>query len=124
MSENLKKFLETISKDDELINKAGKLGREAMIAFAKEVGFELSEEDFVQPKAVDRELSDDELDVVTGAGECYCAIGGGGTNKGGSPYANAHQGGLETCACVAAGFGYYKNGDPRCGCAFGGGGCD
>ena len=66
MNENLKKFLEKVSEDTEL---AAKVGAEkdvnALIALAKEMGFELTAADFERPV---EELSDDELDDVTGGG--------------------------------------------------------
>lgn len=114
MTENLKKFLEKVSEDAEL---AAKVGAEkdpaALIALAKKMGFELTEEDFKQPV---QELEDDELDNVAGGGDvsCACALGGGGTKDSND----------KTCACVLAGAGYSKNGRERCVCGFAGYGYD
>ncbi len=102
MSENMKKFLEMASKDENLKNKLTELEKmeptEAIstgIAMAKELGIELSEADFAMKEA-SGELSDDELDAVAG-GDCGCFAGGGGTVE----YRNEKY----TCACVGAGGG-------------------
>ncbi len=72
MSENMKKFLEMASKDENLKNKLMELEKmepaEAIrtgIALAKEHGIELSETDFVKDEIGSR-LSDDELKAVAG----------------------------------------------------------
>ncbi len=74
MSENMKKFLELISKDENLKKKMAELEKmesdkaiREIIALAKEHGIELSEADFVKAES-DDELSDDELDAVAGGG--------------------------------------------------------
>lgn len=114
MSENLKKFFEKVSADEEL---AAKVSAEAdvakLIALAKELGFELTEADFKKPV---EEISDDELDNVAGGGDvsCACAMGGGGTKDSND----------KTCACVLAGAGYSKSGRERCVCGFAGYGYD
>ena len=101
MSENMKKFLELVSKDENLKKKLEELddtvyeqASQAGIALAKEFGIELSEADFGRKKS-DGELSDDELDAVAGGArlaksdepdsiwndDCICACvtsGGGG----------------------------------------------
>ena len=91
----------------------------SVIALAKERSFDLKEEDFEQSAA---ELSDDELDAVTGGGGigiCSCVGAGGG---GGEDYDNGKTYG---CACV----GYGQGGDGRasdfnCFCVICGGGSD
>lgn len=113
MSENLKKFLEKVSEDKALAEKvSAEKDAAALIALAKEMGFELTEEDLKKPA----ELTDDELDTVAGGGDvsCACALGGGGTKDSND----------KTCACVLAGAGYAKNGRERCVCGFAGYGYD
>ena len=113
MTENMKKFLELVSKNEELCDKANTAQKETLIAMAKELGVELTDLDFEKPTV---ELSDDELDTVAGGSDvsCACAMGGGGekdTND-------------KTCACVLAGVGYDKGGSERCLCGFAGYGYD
>ena len=108
MTENVKKFLELVSKNEALSEKVNKADKAALIAVAKELGIELSDADFEQPK----ELTDDELDAVAGGGRCICSFGGGG--KAGE--------GEKTCACVMGGGGEYKDGSVRCVCIIGGDG--
>ncbi len=114
MTENLKKFLETVSKDEALTAKVGTMGKEELLALAKELGIELTEAD-LQKLAV-QELDDDDLDTVAGGSDvsCACAMGGGGTKDDND----------KTCACVLAGVGYSKNGRERCVCGFAGYGYD
>ena len=119
MTENMKKFLEAVSQDPALGAKVSAADQDALIAIAKEIAIELTDADFAPPSG---EMSDDELENVAGGGECYCAMGGGGTREGAHGYAEQYWGGLDVCACVLAGFGYYGNGKERCGCAFAGGG--
>ncbi len=114
MTDNLKKFLENVSQDKEL---AAKVGAETdinvLIDMAKDMGIALTEEDFrEEPK----ELSEDELNTVTGGSDvaCACALGGGGTKDNND----------KTCACVLAGAGYTKTGRERCVCGFAGYGYD
>ena len=113
MTENLQKFLEAVSKNEELVEKVGKADKEALIAIGKEIGFELTDADFEQPVT---ELSDDDLDNVAGGSDvsCACAFGGGGT-------ADQND---KTCACVLAGVGYDKYRSERCLCGFAGYGYD
>ena len=120
MSENIRKFLERVSANEELSKKLCSADRKAVIDMAKDLGIELTEADFVQAN----ELDEDELDAVAGGeycggvGEvdgivsCACSVGGGGTKK------DAND---KTCACVLYGQGDNKNdgsGDPkrRCFC--------
>ena len=56
----------------------------------------------------DRELSESELEAVSGGGVCVCVIGGGGTRPPDSD---------TPCACLIGGIG-----GGRCACMFGGGG--
>lgn len=111
MSENLKKFLELVSKDEALKQKAmacNDMEKEdairVSIALAKEVGIELTEADFAKKEA-DGELSDDELDAVTGGYTmaCLCEVLGGG---GGTDLKDHNTFG---CACVI----YGQGGDGR-----------
>jgi hypothetical protein len=71
-----------------------------------------------EAKKLSAELSEDELQQVSGAGECMCVGGGGG---------KATDEGDGVCACVAAGTGMSNKDCPnlgkvRCGCFLGGGG--
>lgn len=110
MTDNMKKFLELISSNEELTAKVSGTSHEETIAIAKEVGIELTDADF---EAQSCEIGDDELDAVSGGDKCYCAMGGGGT-------ASAGQ---QTCACVMGGAGFTKTGGiNRCWCAVGGSG--
>ena len=115
MTENMKKFLEALSKEKEPYEKASKLDKDALIALARELGIELTEADFAQPEG---ELNDDELDAVAGGSECICVGGGEGfrsTNAeqyclcvlGGGGEKDARAGGGCRCACVLAGYGDY-----------------
>lgn len=109
MTENMKHFLEKVSGDKALIEKISKLAKAELITMAKELGFELTEADFVPQEG---ELSVDELDTVAGGGDCYCAVGGGGTA---GEKDNA-------CACVLGGFGNSSERHERCVCALAGAG--
>ena len=106
MTENLKKFLELVSKNDELAAKCGSMSQAELIGMAKEMGIALTEADFAKPVA--EELSDDELDTVAGGERinCSCMMGGGGSGDSND----------KTCACVAVGLGYRKDGRDRCVC--------
>ena len=113
MSENMKKFLELVSKDEEMKKRMMDFNDmetakaiQAGIDFAKELGIELTEADFVKEKA-GGELNDDELDAVAGGGGCGCPVGGYGEGDG------------YTCACVG-----YGQGTTHCACPFVGGGTD
>ena len=73
MNENLKKFLEEASKNEELKTKLEALtdkdtATEKAIEIAKEYGFTLTTEDFKETHGA--VLSDDELDQVAG-GACF-----------------------------------------------------
>lgn len=80
MTENMKKFLELVSKDEALVTKVNAADKNALIAMANELGAELTEADFVRSN----ELSDDELDVVTGGDGAWCVLIGGGGNSPGT----------------------------------------
>ena len=110
MSENLKKFFESVSKDEVLQEKMNALSVDRenavayIIALAKEIDIELSEADFAQP---DGEISEDELETINGGGcptagtvnnSCYCAAAGGGGGK-------QKDEDIWGCACVAYGQG-------------------
>lgn len=114
MKENLKKFLEMVSKDEELSKKVSAMQKEEVLALAKDMGMELTEEDFAE-NAV-QELDDDDLDTVAGGSDvsCACAMGGGGTK-------DVNDG---VCACVLAGVGYTDSKSERCLCGFAGYGYD
>ena len=48
MTENMKKLLELVSGNKELALKIGGMGKENIIALAKELGIEFTEADFAQ----------------------------------------------------------------------------
>ena len=106
MSDNMKLFLEKLSKDQELLKNVSAMTEKAdIIAAAGELGFELTKADF---EASDREMSEAELSAVAG-GEvtCFCPIVGGGTSLDG----------LNTpCACIGGGGGVDYAGITRCAC--------
>ena len=98
MSENIKAFLELVSKDKEKIERLKTLTEEEqIISMAAELGIELTAEDFGLPEG---EMDDRELQGVSGGatGGCFCALGGGG---GGTQ----SDGDIYGCACVAYGQG-------------------
>ena len=113
MTENLKKFLEEVSKNEELAAEVSqKKDAAALIAIGKEMGIALTEEDFAES----HEIPDDDLDAIAGGRDvsCACAMGGGGTKDSND----------KTCACVLAGAGYDKYNRERCVCGFAGYGYD
>ena len=114
MTDNMMEFLKAVSAKEELYAKVGTMGKDELIALAKELGLELTEADLAKPGA--QEIADDDLDDVAGGGDvsCACAMGGGGTKDTND----------KTCACVLAGAGYSKNGRERCICGFAGYGYD
>ena len=110
MTENMMNFLKAVSEDEALGAKVGQVSdTNEIIAIAKDLGIELTEADFVTAPT---EISDDELDAVSGGTSvnCSCALGGGG----------AKDANDKTCACVVAGFGYSKDGSQRCFCPIAG----
>lgn len=109
MTENMKCFLEKVSEDKALAEKASKLEKDELIVLAKEMGVNLTEADFVQTES---DISEVELTSVTGGGNCYCVAGGGGTDGEKD----------SACACVFAGWGRSTERHERCVCAMAGGG--
>ena len=113
MTENMKKFLEAVSKNEELTKKINTMTKEDLLALAKELGIELTEADFAESAD---ELNEDELDAVAGGAACGCVLGGGG--KGGGKWDN------EVCVCVTGGGGQTGDGTCRCACTVAGWGAD
>ena len=112
MTENMKKFLEAVSKNEELTKKINTMTKEDLLALAKELSIELTEDDFAQ----ESELEKDELDVVAGGSVCACPFVGGGVGN-----TNAEK----SCFCTAGGGGEISDlagGGCRCVCVLGGGG--
>ncbi len=109
MTENMKCFLAKISEDKALAEKASKLEKDELIVLAKEMGVNLTEADFAQTES---DISEGELNSVTGGGNCYCVAGGGGTDGEKD----------SACACVFAGWGRSTERHERCVCAMAGGG--
>ncbi len=108
MSENMKRFLELISKDENLKKKMMELdamapekGLQETIALAKKHGIELSEADFAEEETIG-ELSDDELDAVAG-GACSCSGSGSGGCSGSGGSSGTSSGG--GCFCPMYGQG-------------------
>ena len=95
MTENMKKFLKAVSEGGwENVNK---MEKEELIAFAKEKGIELTEEDFIQEEITEEaeKLTLDEMNSIAGGRYCLCVIGGGGGSDEKS----------DTCGCALIGFG-------------------
>ena len=123
MREELKKFLEEVSKNEELKQKLKALNEmekekaiEAIITFAKEAGYTLVPEDF-EEKTPERELTDEEVEAVSGGKKynfdettCYCFLGGGG---GGT---DSSDGEIFGCGCVAYGEGGCRGEDGLLSC--------
>lgn len=109
MTENMKCFLAKVSEDKALAEKASKLEKDELIVLAKEMGVNLTEADFAQTES---NISEGELNSVTGGGNCYCVAGGGGTDGEKD----------SACACVFAGWGRSTERHERCVCAMAGGG--
>ncbi len=105
MTDNMKKFLEMVSRSEELAKEINGMRKHEIIAAAQELGMELNDTDFEQAT----ELSDNELDAVAGGGVCACVFGGGG----------AEDKSDKTCACVLGGGGEDRNGWVRCVCIVG-----
>ena len=116
MSDNLKKFMEEVSKDRALMEKAKNADADRLIAIAKEINLELTEEDLKAPEK--EELSDDELAAVAGGGGCFCGLAGLGRYDG------------IDCRCALGGAGFCDaetsyctgHGNAFCICAIAGGG--
>lgn len=109
MTENMKCFLAKVSEDKALAEKASKQEKDELIVLAKEMGVNLTEADFAQTES---DISEGELNSVTGGGNCYCVAGGGGTDGEKD----------SACACVFAGWGRSTERHERCVCAMAGGG--
>ncbi len=109
MNENLKTFLDAIQINEELKEKVGEIDKKVeeepeermdeYIAVAKEYGFTITKEDFSEEE--NHELSEDELQAVSGGLPLYCGIVG-----------VPSQGEEYRCFCFVGGGG--KGG---CGCA-------
>lgn len=99
MSEELKKFLEMLSEDVSLREKAAKADTaEEFIELAREAGFDLKQED-ISPK---EELDEEELDAVSGGRFCFLIGEGHDTQKG------------KYCFCIIEGSGGDDPGDMSC----------
>jgi len=126
MTDNMKKFLEGISGDKEVIVKLSKaLTPEAVIELAAEKGFTLTEED-LKPAAAAGELSEDELNAVAGGvasnAACGCVLGGGGGGREAFGIYYDDQKFDRQCTCVLAGGGDDQDFHERCTCPLVGGG--
>ena len=96
MKESVRQLLEIASKDRNFSEKLKKAATtDEIIQLAAEKNLILTEEDFREEK---RELSDDEIEAVSGGNDCTCVAGGGGTSDDIS----------DTCACVVYGIGEYN----------------
>lgn len=107
MNENVKAFLKAAAADAEWMEQQKKIEDKseavaAAVAKAAELGIPLTEADFEAPEG---ELSEDELEAVAGAGNCYCLAGGGGTDQDApSCEMSGHQD--QVCWCVVWGEGW------------------
>ncbi len=118
MNENVKKFLEAVSKDDNLVDKIKKATHEDLLALADKLNLPLSKEDIDSHAADMKAASMDELEAVNGGEKCVCVVGGGG---------KATRKGQKVCACVGGGYGETEiitGIHGRCCCVWGGGGKD
>lgn len=110
ITENMKKYLELISKDEKAKKELSEFEKEALkeneetafqkmkekaISDAAEKGITLTDADFENKTG---ELSDDELDQAAGGGQCVCILSGGGESE-----TNAEK----NCNCIAFGLGKY-----------------
>ncbi|MBR2793337.1 MAG: hypothetical protein IKE16_01725 [Solobacterium sp.] len=104
MTENMKKLLEIISRENrESVEKLNQASREELIAWAAGKGITLTDVDFEKEESTEGEVSLDDADSVAGGKDCYCAFGaGGGTSTND----------VDACGCVLAGYGD----DNRCTC--------
>ena len=121
MNENAKKFMEALQTDKELegaLKQAlegieSKEQKAAIVKFAKEKGFDLSEAD-LNPDG--QEINLEELDNVAG-GVCACPVVGGGN---GTATPNGQD---YVCVCIIGGNGGNQE-ISNCYCVVGGGGVD
>lgn len=102
MTENMRRFMEVISADIELRERATKAEtQEELTRLAGEVGVALGEEDFAE-QTQDSELSEEDLEsVVGGVSCCMCILSGSGEEDGESGENDAE----EPCKCVLFGTG-------------------
>ena len=113
MRDNVKHFLEEISARRERRLKALKARtQEDLVALAKELGIDLSEDDFNIPEEC-LKVDEDELRAVSGGGTCACVTGG---------YGKPSKKNDKECGCAIVGSGDWINGYDRCVCFWGGGG--
>ena len=88
MTDNMKKFLEAVSKDEALREEFRALAdskddseaRTAAIDFAASHGFTLTEDDFKPSEMT--ELTEDEMKAVAGGAACACMCTDGGEGSG------------------------------------------
>lgn len=117
MSENLKKFLEYVSQNEQLKQEIESLGEEGSkeklilkaVEAAKAAGLELSAADF-DTLSSDDTLSEEELAGVAGGDRCFCALAGVGDS---SDYRNP-------CLCSLGGGGTGTKKEHTCGCVMAG----
>ena len=64
----MKKFLEAVSQNSDLTAMASTMTKENLPALAQELGIELTGADLTKPAG---EMNDDELEAVTGGGDCF-----------------------------------------------------
>lgn len=108
MSESVKAFIEAAKADPELNEKLTRMTTEEIVAVAKEMGFELSVEDFAAPTS---EMNEAELDNVAGgfgSGSCGCLLSGAGA-------VIDNSGGIFGCNCFT-----YGSGNTFCNCIMSG----
>lgn len=122
MNEKLKKLCEEISNSEELANKLKEINEKypnkadnakALVELAKEAGIEITEAELLAPESSEPaygELSDDELEQVSGGRISY--------NGGGNGYRTAKS----DCFCVVGGGGKSDSLQKTCACVLGGGG--
>ncbi len=117
MTENMKRFLELVSQEDEAYQmKLTELDKDGIIALAAERGITISAED-LEPRDDEGEVSLDEAEAVAGGKECNCSLAGSG-KKGTSEQDKNDR----TCKCFTLGAGHDMNGNGRCYCLVGGSG--
>ena len=128
MTDNMKKWLEFASQNEEVKSELTKWSQQdrtkeeakkKAIEVAGRNGFTLTEEDFASAES--EELSDDELDAVAGGGGCGCPAVGYGK---GNDTEEKHV--TYSCFCFIGGGGVTDDGDdrPKCMCPAIGGGAD
>ncbi len=136
MNENVKRFLEEASKDEAFTERLKKATTpEDVISLAKEKGISLTTEDLEAKDVSDYEISDDELDAVSGGDACGCFAGGLGKKKKFKlkdnvvEYDNSctcpifgvgNYSAYEGCDCIGSGSG--AGAIVRCACVLAGGG--